>query len=151
MSFNLKLYTNNSPDNMLDKTLVDIATVQATYKDGTSITDPVFLLTGVLENVKDCNYLYSAAAHRFYFVRDMISVRAGLIEFHCHVDVLSSFKDQIRNNSGIIRRAEQGAITNILINDGVFKVYQNPNVVIYDFANFTGFDYSEFVLAMAGS
>lgn len=151
MSFTLKLYTDNSPDNQVDKELTDLYTVNAIYKDATSVTDPVFVVTGSLANIAACNYLYSQAAGRYYFVKDIISVRAGIMEFHCHVDVLMSFKEQIRANSGIVKRAEQIGITNTFLNDGVFKIYQNPNVVIYDFSEFTGFDYSQFVLAMAGS
>ena len=84
---------------------------------------------------------------RSYFVNNITSVRNGVFEISAHVDVLSSFKTQIRGNAAIIRRQENK--WNLYLNDGVFKVYQNPMVLTKEFPN--GFSAPEFVLAVAGN
>ena len=74
------------------------------------------------------------------------SIRNGLVEFSCHVDVLSSFATDIRNNIGVVKRQENK--WNLYLNDGSFKVYQNPNVLTKAFPS--GFTTQELVLAVAG-
>lgn len=147
MAFNIVLQTNNSEPNRLTKSISDIATVSGVLKDGTSIIDPTIKIECDLLTVTGCNYLSIPSFGRSYFVKNISSIRNGLVEFSCHVDVLSSFADSIRSNKAIIKRQENS--WNLYLNDGSFKVYQNPNVLTKAFPS--GFTTQEFVLAVAGS
>lgn len=147
MSFQIRLQYNESPKNQLDKKLTSLGTVSGVLKEGTSIIDPVFQVVDAMSNLRYTNYCTIESFGRSYFVTDIKSIRQDLLEISCHVDVLTTFKDQIRTNNAIIRRNEYA--TNKLLNDGFFKVYQNPNIVLYEFPQ--GFTSYEWVLAMAGS
>ena len=147
MSFDIKLQTNLSEDNKVDKTLVDIVTLSGVLKEETSIIDPVIKVEADLADLTACNYLTVDTFGRSYFVRNIRSIRAGLVELTCHVDVLSSFKDSIRQSKAILRR--QAINWNLYLNDGSLRVYQNPNVITRPFPS--GFSTYEFVLAVAGS
>lgn len=146
MSFDIKLQTNTSEKNSLTKKLTDVKTVTGVLKDTTSIVDPVILIEMDLADAVKVNYLTISTFGRSYFVNNVKSVRQGLVEFTCHVDVLTSFADAIKKNSAIIQRQENK--WNLYLNDGTFKIYQNPNVLTKAFPS--GFTTQEFVLAVAG-
>lgn len=146
MAFTIKLQRNNSERERLSKEITDISTVTGVLKEETSIIDPVIKIECDLSNFVNCNYLTIPAFRRSYFVNNIRSIRNGLVEFSCHVDVLSSFASQIRGNTAIIRKQEND--WNLYLNDGSFKVYQNPNVLTRAFPS--GFTTQEFVLAVAG-
>lgn len=147
MAFNIILQRNNSEMNSVTKSVEDILTVSGVLKEETSIIDPVIKIECDLAAVTSCNYLSIPSFGRSYFITDIRSVRNGLVEFTCHVDVLSSFASAIKENTAIVRRQEKN--WNLYLNDGSFKVYQNPNVLTKAFPS--GFTTQELVLAVAGS
>ena len=146
MAFDIVLKRNNSEINCLDKNLTVIATLTGVLKDGTSIINPSIIVDGALADVSQANYATVAEFGRSYFINDIVSFREGLVQLNCHVDVLSSFAEQIRANKGIIFRQENE--WNLYLNDGVLEVYQNPYVVTKEFPS--GFDGQSYVLALAG-
>lgn len=147
MSFSITLQTNNSEKIRVSKSLTDILEVTGTLKQETSIVDPVLLIKCDLSDVVGCNYLTIPDFGRSYFVTDIRSIRNDLVEFSCHVDVLSSFATEIRANYAILSKQEKQ--WNLYLNDGTFRVYQNPIIATKAFPN--GFTTQEFVLAVAGS
>lgn len=147
MSFNIQLMVNSSPKNQLDKSLTSVLTVDGTLKDDTSIIDPVIKIQCDLSSVKKCNYMYISEFGRYYFITDIRSISANIAEFSGHVDVLTTYRDQIRSNTGITKRQENR--WNLYLNDGTFSVYQNPMVLTKAFPS--GFTTQEFVFAIAGS
>ena len=147
MAFNIVLQRNNSEMNRVTKSVDDLFTVSGVLKDGTSIIDPVIKIESDLSAVTGCNYLSIPDFGRSYFINNISSIRNGLVEFSCHVDVLSSFASEIRNNTAIIKRQENE--WNLYLNDGSFKVYQNPTILTKAFPS--GFTTQSFVLAVAGS
>ena len=147
MPFDIILQVNKSEKNKMIKSITDIITVSGELKSETSIIDPVIMINCELSDVTKCNYMTIGSFGRSYFVNNIRSIRSGLVEFSCHVDVLSSFADAIKSNSAIVRRQENN--WNLYLNDGSFKVYQNPIVLTKEFPS--GFTTREFVLAVAGS
>ena len=147
MAFNVTLQRNNSERNKLTKDISEILTVSGELKTETSIIDPVIIIECDLSAVTGCNYISIPAFGRSYFVNNIRSIRTGLVEFSCHVDVLSTFASEIRENTAIVRKQENN--WNLYLNDGSFKIYQNPNVLTKAFPS--GFTTQEFVLAVAGS
>lgn len=147
MAFNIILQRNNSELNRVTKSIDNIMTVSGTLKEETSIIDPIIKIECNIADVKGCNYISVPEFGRSYFVNNIRSIRNGLVEFSCHVDVLSTYAEQIKNNTGIIKRQENE--WNLYLNDGTFKVYQNPIVITKAFPS--GFTTQEFVLAVAGS
>lgn len=146
MSFSIALQRNSSEVNALDKTVTNISIVTGTLREGCSIVSPSILISASIDEVRNCNYLTIDEFGRKYFVNNITSVRNGLWQIDCTCDVLSTFKDEIRANTAIIKR--QANNWNLYINDGVFDVYQNPMVYTKTFPN--GFTTSEYVLAVAG-
>ena len=147
MSFSIILQRNNSEVNKVDKSLTTITTMTGTLKNETSIIDPVILFEASLSDLKNCNYCTISDFGRSYFVNNIRSIRNGLVELTCHVDVLSTYKSQIRQQFAIVKRQQEN--WNLYLNDGSFKVYQNPMVLTKQFP--AGFTTPSFVMAVAGS
>lgn len=143
----ISLQTSKSDKNHITKEIETISTVTGSLRAETSIIDPVITFHGGLEGFVNCNYMTIPEFGRSYFVTNIRSIRNDLVEVSGHVDVLSSFATQIKSNTGIVRRNENK--WNLYLNDGTFKIYQNPNVLTKEFPS--GFNVQNFVLAVAGS
>lgn len=142
----ITLQINNSEKNRLDKNITDIITLSGTLRDQTSIINPVIVIEGDLSSFVNCNYMTISAFNRSYFINNITSINNNLFEISAHVDVLSTYKTQIRENSAIIARQEKK--WNLYLNDGVFKTYQNPYIVTKAFPS--GFTEQHFIFSVAG-
>lgn len=145
--FNIVLQVNSSEKERLDKNITDIATISGTLREKTSLIDPVIVIEGDLSNYVNCNYMTIQAFNRSYFINNITSVSNNLFEISAHVDVLTTYKTQIRTNDAIIARQEKK--WNLYLNDGVFKTYQNPYIVTKAFPS--GFTSQHFVFSVAGN
>ena len=74
--------------------------VTVTLKDGTSIESPVFTLSG-----NDFTIDYVEAFGHYYFVRDITSVRNGIIEVSCVQDRLATYKSAITGSNQYVKRS----------------------------------------------
>lgn len=146
MAFSISLYTSTSEKTEVTKNLNLVATMTGQLKNETSIVDPVILVATKVDSLAACNYMSIPEFKRSYFITDIISIRDGLTEIHAHCDVLSSFWDYIKLNNAITFRQETN--NNLYLDDGVFKVYQNPIIVLKNFPQ--GFSTETFILALAG-
>lgn len=144
--FSIVLKRNQSELNKVIKDTVVLSNLRGVLKAGTSIIDPVILIEASVAVVSTANYLTVEEFRRSYFINNISTAENGLVEISCHVDVLSSYASQIKAQHGIIRRQENS--WNLYLNDGVFKVYQNPTIFTQEFPS--GFTTPSFVLAVAG-
>ena len=144
---NLVLYNNISEPHSLYKSITELATLTGTLREQSSIIDPVFHLSDIDNYVGSMNYAYIPEFGRYYFIKNIESVRKNLWRVTMHVDVLFTYRDEIKNNSAIIERNEIDY--DLKLNDGLFKTQQNPRIAQFPFPS--GFNTWNFVLAIAGN
>ena len=141
----ISLYRNDSPANFVTKNITLIESISGTLRKPASVTDPV--ITIGRSSPVGFNYLYIPEFNRYYFLKSSVSVSNGLVCIEGHVDVLMSFADRIRAANAIIFRQENN--WNLYLDDGSFKVYQNPKHKLIRFPNsINNFSY---ILALAGN
>ena len=103
------LYKLVGEKNRLDKTsyLTNATSVTGVViKFPSSIVDPILTLNGTaIANLWQFNYIRLDEFDRYYFIDDIISIANNLWEVHCHVDVLMSWKDEIKTNNALILRS----------------------------------------------
>ena len=149
MSFNIRLMINNSASNVADKDFTTLDTLTGTLRNETSVTDPTIRIEANVNDIAECNYFYIPQFHRYYFATDIRSVRNGIVEINGHTDVLTTALKlgSLSDCMGITKRQQNN--WNLNINDGIFKVYQDP--VITTELLPSGFSSYSYVLAVAGS
>lgn len=142
----INFFVNQSEKNRLDKTLTSAFDLNGELKEDCSIIDPVIKVVADISSMASVNYMYIASFGRYYFINNVISINNDICEVHAHVDVLSTYKDEIRAQRAVVSRQEKK--WNLYLNDGVFKTYQNPYIITKAFSS--GFTSQHFVLSIAG-
>lgn len=145
--FTVNIMRNNSENNRLNKDITTLGDYLGVLKQPSSIIDPVILITENIESIVNANYMYIEKFNRYYFIKDIISIRNGLCEIHAHVDVLMSFKSEILQCEVICKRQE--GLWNLYLDDGSFQVFADRIVLTKAFPS--GFTTQNYVLAVAGS
>ena len=149
----IHLYTNTAEPERVDKSsfltaLTGTDGLSGTLREATSLTAPVITVQGTLTAAQAaaCNYAYVPDFGRYYYVKEIVSVRTGLWQLTMQCDVLMSFATQIKANTAVIRRQESRF--NLMLDDGIFKVYQDPIVKNMEFPG--GFTTQTYILLVAG-
>ena len=134
----------------------------AVMLDDTSIMDPTFVFSYHeywydWNNKLACNYIWSQDLLRWYFVQD-VTVSQGRVYVKCHVDVLMTYRNYIKEKKALIKRTN--ATTDVGTNrynqylpDDKFKSYAPEVVWAKKFPENRGFDnrVSEFVMCVVGN
>lgn len=108
----LILYRTLDNANVINKVLTDPITVNITLKNDVNIINPEIVLSG---DFRGYNYAHIPELNRFYFIEsfEQINLRFGKLFMSC--DVLETYKADILNCSGTIKRdiqaGDYGAVT----------------------------------------
>lgn len=143
---NITLYVNNSEKNKIGKNLINDFSLSGTLRDATNIINPVILIE--LNEIGNYNYCYIPNFNRYYFITDIAVIRTGLFAISLMVDVLESFKTEIKNLSVILLNTQNVGTNNYLPS----QVFRNNVKSRTDIINFPGGlnDSGEFILITAG-
>ena len=118
---NITLYNNTSEVNKVSKSLATVKTLTGTLRDESSLITPVFRVELSASELTNINYMYIKEFQRYYFITDITVVRNGLVELKGRIDVLQTYKDDIKGNTAIIERQENEY--NMYLNDSEFMTY----------------------------
>ena len=143
----IKLFNNVSEFRALDKQLTELATLTGSLREESSIITPTITVEGFTPYIATANYAQIPEFGRYYFIEEIESVRTGLWRLSLRVDVLYTYRTEIRRNYGIIERNEHKF--DLKLNDGLFQTQQNPRIAAFSFP--AGFTQWNFVLAVAGN
>ena len=105
MSIKVYLYNMLQEPERIQKTLPTVSPIEGTIRDPGSVDvlEPVILIG---QNVDpSCNYCYIDLFDRYYNMKP-VSVRTGLTELHCSVDVLMSYSSDILALPAIAARTQ---------------------------------------------
>lgn len=129
-SFTLNLYQLSGEKNLVDKTnvLTLVGTLNGTLRESSSVISPI--ITIEMDEVPNFNYVFIPNFNRYYFVTEITNVRNKLWNISLKVDVLMTYKDTIRSQSGIIARNEFDF--NPLVEDTERLVEKDEEVEIID-------------------
>lgn len=139
---------SSEPYNKISKAIATGGlSLQGTLRDETSIVDPEVLIEydGALTSY---NYAQIGDFRRYYFIKNIESVRKNLWRVSMHCDVLKTFAEGILGSPVIVARSSSDF--NMMLNDPLYRVQQNPIIMTKVFPN--GFDTStaQYVLALVG-
>lgn len=116
---NITLYKNLSEQNVVNKKLSSILSLFGSLKNPSSVIDPVLTIESD-SSIVFANYLYIEEWGRYYYITNISSIRNNLWLLNCHVDVLYTYRSQIKSQSGIVARQEN--LYNLYLDDDKFLV-----------------------------
>ena len=91
------LYLNKSADNVIGKDLEEVGRVDIRFRADIDIINPQLKIKN---NGLKFNYCYIEQLKRFYFV-ESVQVRGRLVELVLNVDVLETYKEDIKNSEWV--------------------------------------------------
>lgn len=145
---NITLYKNGSEDYAFDKSLSEILSMSdCIFKEDSSVENPNIIIK-TNTDISECNYMYIADLHRYYFIREIGVVRAGVYYVQGHVDVLTTYKSEIRACNAIIARQEH--LFNMYLDDPEFKTLNKSQVVTKRFSSGAFTKNMKYILVTAG-
>lgn len=101
---NVVFYNTKIKKNEVNKTLGTGTTISCELKNGSSIEDPVLLMTHDA-TMFNYNYAYIADFGRYYFIAGR-EIAEHTEYLTLHVDVLKSFANDIKASNGIATRSQ---------------------------------------------
>ena len=144
----IKLYKNLSENNVIGKTLTQIKSVEANLKNDVSVINPTLILH-YTEDILDSNYCFIPKFNRYYFIDEIVPITGDRCIVKCRVDVLESFKEDIKSLTVILDKTQSIYKSNKYLDDGSFVVENKDFNTIYNFPN--GFnEEGTFILICAG-
>lgn len=102
--YTMKFYKNLSENNDVDKVLTDEKIVLGEPRNYIDLLTPEIRANGKEYGItfNSYNYCYIVELERFYYIESFRFFPSGLVEMSMKVDVLMTYKDDIRASSGLI-------------------------------------------------
>lgn len=144
----ITFYNNESDAIVVSKKITQISSINnAKIINETDIVNPSIIVSRKFydSNILKVNYLYIDKLERYYYINN-ISFAESMIEIDCTVDVLMSYKSEIRNITCTVTRNEN--LKNGYLNDDNYNIQAYKQVVCKMFPN--GINNDSIILMTAG-
>ena len=102
----LFLYKTADENSKLEKTLSEEVSLVGALRDASSIITPSILIQS---NPIGYNYAYIPEFGRSYYIKNITAFREGAYIVDLKCDVLMSFKNEIKELSGVVSRLTSGS------------------------------------------
>ncbi len=102
--YTMKFYKNLSENNDVDKVLTDEKIVLGEPRGAVNVLAPEIRANGKEYGItfNSYNYCYIVELERYYYIDSFRFYPNGLVEMNMSVDVLMTYKEDIRASSGLI-------------------------------------------------
>ena len=128
----IKLYQTASEPTMVEKTLVEKATVTGYFKQVQDITAPVIDLAfndrDTFDLYFNSNYAYIALFNRYYFISRKEVGMNNILSIYMDEDVLMSFKNEIYELVPLVTRQENATDNTII--DNAIPISTKPKISV---------------------
>jgi len=125
-STTVDFYINSSDNNVLNKSISGTGSKTVVFKDDVDLIEPVLIIQND-SDIQSSNYMYMLG--RYYYISSIECMPGNLLKVKARVDVLMSYRDQIKANSAIITRNANNV--NTYIPDSKMKItaYTTVNTI----------------------
>ena len=142
----IQLFNNKSENRVMGKTITLLNSVDCVIKDMNEVLYPEITLA-YSEDITRVNYVYIPKFNRYYFC-EVVVLTGNRYQLNCRVDVLESFKEDIKGLSVILSDTESYAANNYLPSPiWVTNVKHKTDIVSFPSGLL---DEGEFILITAG-
>ena len=138
----LNLYKTLDSENVINKTLTDLMTVDINLKASVNIVDPEIVLHG---DFRGFNYAHIPSLNRFYFINNIEQLNLRLVKLNMTCDVLETYKADILNsNARFKRNIKTGDFENVSID------YSNKTTSVKHVSNGAPLQGETMIIAVLG-
>ena len=124
------IYVNSSENNRLDKNLTSILSTTVMFKEDTDLINPYIVIESATD-LTGCNYMQLGS--KYYFIKSITCLPGNMYGINGHVDVLMTYRDQIRQQTGLISRNLNNY--NRFLNDDRVKLFAYEQVKTLKFSS----------------
>lgn len=128
---NITFYKTNNDKRDVSKTLTNAYQMTGTMRDACSIINPTFTIESI-PSITTYNYCYIPDFGRYYFIKEITCVSDVLYEIKLDIDVLMSYKTQIKSLTAVIERQE--GKYNMYLADGEYKKFEYDTIGTFTFS-----------------
>lgn len=139
----INLYNNESPPNKISKQITLILALEGTLKSESDIVNPIIRIYA--PTLPNFNYARIPTFNRYYYLRDVESVRADIWDIKLASDPLMSF--DLTDVSGVLVEGQSGGSDYLEHRHFVRNVKSKTNII--NFPNGL-LDSGEYILITAG-
>lgn len=100
----IKFYTTKSEFNRLEKTLENEITLEGNFKNEVDIMAPIICVKNT--SIAGSNYVHIPDLGRYYFINKIEITRTQLLTVFLSLDVLMSYKEEIKKLEVILRSSK---------------------------------------------
>ena len=143
----VRLFHNNSPNNKIGKSLTSGVTFNGNFRDSSKILKPTVMIE--TSDLRRYDYAYIPDFDRYYFITEKTAYRTGLWIVDMEVDVLETYKDDIKNLFCIIEATEEYEGSNYLANSDSWVTSVKAKTDIINFSSGL-LNNGEYILITAG-
>lgn len=144
---NVKLYRTTSPNNKIGKNLTSEISYTGSLRDSSRVVKPEILIEAT--SLTGYNYAYIPEFNRYYFITEIESYRTGLWLVKMEVDVLETYKTQIKALDCVIEATEDYGGSDYLSNSESWVATVKAKTDIITFSNGL-LNNGEYILITAG-
>lgn len=127
----LNLYYTDSENNQLNKTLTIKHQLTGTLRNESNVVRPMILLEAL--SIADSNYAYIEEFQRYYYIKEIESIRNGLWLISLESDPLMSFKNDILNLEVVLAECEDNHSNSYLSDNRVWISSNKDRTSIINF------------------
>ena len=98
------LYQNKSPENQVTKSLINGIELKGTLRENCNIINPILTIQNDDMSILNYNYIYIPLFKRYYYINNISTIVNKLYQIECKIDVLMSFKNDIKNLECVVVR-----------------------------------------------
>ena len=129
----LNLYKTLDSENVINKKLTDLMTIDINLKSSVDIVNPEIVLNG---DFRGFNYAHIPELNRFYFIDQIEQLNLKLVKLNLRCDVLETYKSEILNSPCNYKAtAKDGDYTNIEASSDFNDVDTYKSDIILDDGN----------------
>jgi len=143
----IKIGRTTSEKNRLTKNFTQVAELNATIKEGTSIVNPVFIIHAQA-NPGTLNYVKAPDWNRNYHILDITALPGERLALKCHVDVLTSFASSIKACQVLVDKQQKDSVSSKYIDDGSYVTECDDVIQCYTYSK--SFNNSSTIVITAG-
>lgn len=125
-STSVTFYNNSSDNNVLNKSISSTTSATVVFKEDVDLIEPVLILQNN-SYIQASNYMQMLG--RYYYITSIECMPGNLLKVKASVDVLMSYRDQIRSNSAIITRNANNVNTYLPDNKMRITAYTTVNTI----------------------